>query len=318
MGDPFEVMVTIADADSVFSPVYLAHVEAGFWGAPDGRRIIYNGPLNTYRNLGDASLLVQCLETVRCHNEMFHNPLKTPYPYSNYSLTMGFAAEIGFWAPDSMPEDIHTAHKAMVRNFGSITTLSIPPIICNDLVTGLCDRYTQAKRHQWGSVTEVAWQLSLLVDMKLSFHHWWTLFMSEARRGGSLVHLAASTGAFVYTLVTTALITVKWATLPPQVRFYMLLLAVGGAWRWVCFWIAEIILWRELLWQFPIKRPSAFNFVALAVFMPILNVVANLFYYALPTLHGLYIATFVGELAYAKAPKSSEVRELIADHRYQV
>ena len=37
---------------------------------------------------------------------------KGPYPYSNYSLTLGFAAEIGFWTPDSMPEDIHTANKA--------------------------------------------------------------------------------------------------------------------------------------------------------------------------------------------------------------
>jgi len=304
--DPFEVLVTIADSDSLLSSSYLAHVEASFHSHPDGRRLIYSGPLNTYRNFGDADLLIQCLEMMRCHYDMFHNPFQVPYPYSNYSLTLGFAAEIGFWTPDSMPEDIHTANKAMVNNFGSRTTVAIPPLICNDLVVGLSHRYTQARRHQWGSVTELAWQMALYTDTKLSFPSWWAVFSSEACRGGSVLHLLGYLSSFVLMLVVSLIVAGHWSHLPERFQFYMKLLAWGSVWRWLWFWIAELTLWHTLMKQFPIQRPSPMNWVALIVAMPFLSAVADVVFYMVPTLHGLFHATFVGELAYVCAPKAPD------------
>mmetsp|Transcript_115727 Transcript_115727/g.247367 ORF Transcript_115727/g.247367 Transcript_115727/m.247367 type:complete len:662 (+) Transcript_115727:23-2008(+) len=304
--DPFEVIVTIADSDSLLSSSYLAHVEAAFRAQPDGRRLIYNGPLNTYRNFADAGLLIQCLEMMRCHRDTFRSPFEVPYPYSNYSLTLGFAAEIGFWTPDSMPEDIHTANKAMVNNFGSRTTVPIPPIICNDLVPDLGSRYTQARRHQWGSVAELAWQLALYTDTGLNFPSWWAVFSSEAARGGSVLHMVGYLSGSLFGLASTVVVAWHWSSLPDQLRLYAQLALVAGLWRWLWFWIAELTLWHTLLRDFPIRRPSLLNWLALIVFMPLLSVVGDVVFYMVPTLHGLFHATFKGELAYVTAPKGME------------
>merc|ERR1719424_2507121 len=177
--DPFEILVTIVDADSIISPSYLAHAEHSFRSQRDGRRLIYSGPLSVHRNFSDAGLLTQCYELNRCHSDTFYDPFTMYQPQSNYSLTLGFAQELGFWTPDLIPEDIHTANKARVNNFGSATTVAIPSIICNDLVVSFADRYTQAKRHQMGSITEFAWAIALLFEAKTSFQGWWAVFKVE-------------------------------------------------------------------------------------------------------------------------------------------
>merc|ERR1719420_2873435 len=69
--DPFRVMLTVADADSILSPLYLAWVEAMFWEQRDGRRLIYAGPLNTYRNFRDGPLVTQSYEVLRSHGATF-------------------------------------------------------------------------------------------------------------------------------------------------------------------------------------------------------------------------------------------------------
>jgi hypothetical protein len=96
--DPYRVMLTICDADSLFDPVYLEHVEAEFWNSlkQGGERCIYNAPINTYRNLGECNLLVQACEMSRCQNDLFSGMEFRP-AQSNYSLTLGFAEEIEFW-----------------------------------------------------------------------------------------------------------------------------------------------------------------------------------------------------------------------------
>ena len=43
---------------------------------------------------------------------------------SNYSLTLGFARDIGFWDPQNTPEDFHTGMKAFFFSNGSITQAS--------------------------------------------------------------------------------------------------------------------------------------------------------------------------------------------------
>jgi len=305
--DPFSIVVTIVDADSILSSSYLAHVEASLRSQPDGRRLVYNGPLNVYRNFADANLFVQCLELVRCHQDTFHSMFNVPYPYSNYSLTMGFAAEIGFWTPDNMPEDIHTVNKAMVNSFGSRTTVSIPAIICNDMVTTIADRYQQAKRHQWGSVSEVAWLVALYQDMGLPFPTWWAVFSTESCRAGSYLSTMACMAMSVIEGLLLFLLNKHFSELPDRLRQ---VLVVGGlyvSWQWLCFWIAECAMWRTQLRQFPIKRPSVFRWVLIVLAMPFVSAVNKLIFLIIPTLHAVYHATFLGELAYVPAPKGDLV-----------
>jgi hypothetical protein len=226
-----------------------------------------------------------------------------PYPYSNYSLSLGFATEIGYWTPDVMPEDIHTANKAMVNNFGSMTTVTVPSIICNDLVSGLGDRYQQAKRHQYGSVTECAWLVSVLLDMKLRFPAWWALFKSETVRPGSFIGTLACIASCFMELLFLVLVTSHWSTLPAKAQ---LLLRLGGAymmWTWLWFWIAEVTMWRTLLTQFPIQHPSWWRWTLLLLAMPSMSSVNLVVFLILPTLHALFHAVFIGELAYVCAPK---------------
>lgn len=303
--DPFSVMVTIVDADSILASAYLAHVEAGFLEQPDGRRSVYVGPLNVFRNFSEANPLVQLLELNRCHTHTFHNIFSPPYPYSNYSLTLGFAAEIGFWTPDVMPEDIHTANKAMVNNYGSRTTVAIPSIICNDLVSRMCDRYAQAKRHQYGSVTEFAWLAALFTDMRLRFPAWWAVFVSETTRAGSFLSTLALLLLWGTQTAIGMLVAAKWELLNWKLILILRLIGSYLLWETAWFWLAQIILWSTVLKQFPIERPSFFRWLVILLLSPVANTLNLILFLFVPTLHGLIHATCVGELAYVCAPKGS-------------
>lgn len=171
--DPFQVMVTVCDADSLFDPVFLEHVEAEFWRMPDGRRAIYNAPINTYRNLSDCNLLVQAVEISRCHYDTFIGLTGFRPSQSNYSLTLGFCHEVGYWDPTNTAEDFHTAIKAMAMS-GQGKSIVVPvwSLILNDSVCSFHDRWTQAKRHMWG-VEECAWTLELFWHLR--FKRWASL-----------------------------------------------------------------------------------------------------------------------------------------------
>jgi len=287
---------------------YLAHAEAAYHSEPDGRRLIYKGPLNVYRNFSDAGVFVQCLELARCHADTFHGPLSVPYPYSNYSLALGFAAEIGFWTPDCMPEDIHTANKAMVNSFGSRATVAIPAVICNDLVPMMSDRYLQAKRHQWGSVTELAWLVTLLRDTKIRFPAWWAVFSSETQRAGSLAGAVVCLVGHVLQALMVIALHGHWQDLPPRAVFALSLMGLSAVLQWLLFWVAELAYWNTLLHQFPIQRPSVWRWLVLVAAMPFASVVNSLLFFIAPTFHALYHAAFKGELAYVCAPKGDAAR----------
>jgi len=312
--DPFEVMVTIVDADSILSNTYLAHTEASFRNQRDGRRLIYNGPLNVYRNFADANLFVQSHELIRCHGDLFHDPLSSYMPQSNYSLTLGLCHEIDFWTPDVMPEDIHTCNKVKLNNFGSLSTVAIPAIICNDLVTSFKDRYTQAKRHQYGSVTEFAWVVSLYKVRKLSLQAWAAVLLGELGRPGSFLDVAQTLVGFVFKYFIMAFIANHWADFPNKVKLLLIMAFMGTVWKYVLFWLAEFLVWDHLMRQFPVKRPSLLRWCLLVISMPVLFPVCEFVFFIWATMDGLWHITFKGELAYVCAPKGDDSRVAAEAH----
>ena len=158
--DPYEVMVTVADADSHFDTVFLEQLESEFCKLPDGRHTLFDSPINTYRNLPDCGSMVQHFEISRSQFCTFTH-LEFQPCQSNYSLTLGFAHTIDYWDGDNTSEDMHTTMKAMAfNNAGQNCVVTVWSLILNDSVTGFCDRWTQAKRHMWG-IEETAWVLSL-------------------------------------------------------------------------------------------------------------------------------------------------------------
>eukprot|EP00928_Gymnodinium_smaydae_P031712 TRINITY_DN23191_c0_g2_i1.p1 TRINITY_DN23191_c0_g2~~TRINITY_DN23191_c0_g2_i1.p1 ORF type:complete len:952 (+),score=93.06 TRINITY_DN23191_c0_g2_i1:26-2857(+) len=305
--DPFVVMITIVDADSVLSRTYLAHVDASFTAQLDGRRLLYSGPLNVFRNFGDGALIAQFYDLTRCLNDTFAAPGHY-YPQSNYSLTLGFAAEIGFWTPDLMPEDIHTANKACLRRFSQETTVPVPSIICNDMVTSFGDRYTQAKRHCFGSVSECLWILSLLWSSDVTWLSWLTLVRAEFSREGSLFDFSAllfKKGQLALMLFL-AISQYPW---PWEVHRMIILYLVAEVWRNVLFWLSCFWFWQHIMAQFDLVRPSCFRWTLIVLLSPILDVLGDFFFYTIPFLHSLFHVSYVGELSYVVAPKGEQMEE---------
>jgi len=169
-------MVTVADADSHFDYVFLEQLESEFCKLPDGRRTLFDSPINTYRNLPECGSLVQHFEISRSQFCTFthieHQPCQ-----SNYSLTLGFAHSIDYWDGDNTSEDMHTTLKAMAFNNAALNTVvTVWSLILNDSVTGFCDRWTQAKRHMWG-IEETAWVLSLFSVLR---YRVWAVLLKKA------------------------------------------------------------------------------------------------------------------------------------------
>jgi len=305
--DPFEIMVTICDADALMSKIYLANVEQHFYDQADGRRLCYSGPLNVHRNFGDGALIVQMQEVLRCHNDLFFNPALPYLPQSNYSLTLGLCAEIDFWTPDNMPEDFHTAAKVNLITLGAGSTIPVEGIICNDLVESFADRYVQAKRHQWG-LTDIAWQFAVRQHMDISFYVWLKHFSWEMTRIGGFMSVAAGFASYIIQMVVVVWVYRHWERVAATPNFYYLLLGYCfvSMCRWTTFWMAEAITWRQFFSQFEIKHASCLNWLLLVMLSPVLHPMVEVIFFILPSLHCLYHVTFVGELGYVCAPKGEQ------------
>jgi len=314
--DPFEILITIVDADSILSQTYLSWAEASYKRQQDGRRLIYSGPINTYRNFSDGNILVQMMEVMRNNADVFYDPRQAYHPQSNYTLSLGLCSEIGFWSVDSIPEDIHTAAKAMLNNFGSLTTVPIPPLISNDLVAGFSDRYVQAKRHQW-AITEIAWYVALAEHQPLTFPGWAAVAGAEMSRAGSFFNASKVLSGYIATGWMSWYIVSNWATLPANAQMYFIAGLVAWLCSWGMFWICEAWVWRNLMPQFPIKKPSVLNWIILVGLSPIWQLLATLVFFVLPTLHVLVHAAFWGELSYVCAPKGDQQAEEVKKQRAQ-
>jgi len=304
--DPFNVMVTIVDADSILSKTYLAHTEASFFEQPDGRRLIYSGPLNTYRNFGDGSFLVQQYELQRSNLDVFHDPSAIYHAQSNYSLTLGLCHEIGFWTPDCMPEDVHTSTKARLLTFGGMTTVMTPPLICNDLVTDLGDRYIQAKRHCWGSIELLAWHLGAAIKLRMSVPHIFTNLLFEVTRQGSLITTMLQLNGWISFLAIGADLRLNQWDQVSHFRILALLFSIIAVQVWIMiwFWIGEWFVWSHLMKQFDYKPASTLRWFLLVLTSPVCHCLTSLLWTWIPMFDCLFHMTFIGELAYICAPKA--------------
>jgi len=276
--DPFSIMITICDADSLFSPLYLAQVEASFWQQRDGRRLIYSSPLNTYRNLSSAGPLIQLYEMLRSSNDAF------------FSLVTTIASGPGKNRP----------RRAQVNNYCSMTTVPIGAYIINDLVEDFSDRYVQAKRHRWG-ITEIAWVFGMYKHMP--FQAWVHLLTMEIRAGT----FTEEAGVLVRFIFHAWLLTSMW--LERHDRVYgpgLMVIAAMFVCVWVLFWLGELSLWKYVLNQFPIEKPSPCAWLFLVAASPFLSPLTEIIFHIVPTLDCLIHVTFFGELVYINAPKGTE------------
>jgi hypothetical protein len=294
--DPFQVMVTTCDADSLFDRVFLEQVEAEFGRTVDGRRFIYNSPINTYRNLPECHWLVKHFEIERCQNDCF-NSFGFRAAQSNYSLTLGLAEEIDFWDPTNTSEDLHTTLRAMAVT-GKGTSIMVPvwSLILNDSVCTFQDRWVQAKRHMWG-IEEVVFALQLFPVLRLNQ---WAEMMTRV----------------TYQMFSSCTPPVLVVLLPPvRTAFFALredtqLLLVGLLvarilYRWMKIYTRELFLYtfiigdRHLLIQRTVKE-----WLLLILTWPIGSKLGSLVFATAATWRMLCHAVHHDTLTYVTAPKA--------------
>lgn len=236
----------------------------------------------------------------RCHFH-FNFCEKVPFPscQSNYSLTLGFAHNINYWAPDNTPEDLHTTVKAYIHTNGSLTTAPVFSVICNDLVIGWKDRYIQAKRHAWG-VTEGMWAL-------VTFPH------VSHRLWGSLVAYIigdqiSGTVAVWYLFLLCPGTWDFWFGLDPLARYFFILTwGYAIILKWAAFCAYEIVMWAYVLPSNPaFKKNTAYEWLKLVCMMmlePVVDPIASFIFDFLPRLDAMQHAYRSVDLAYICAPK---------------
>ena len=307
--DPYRVMITICDVDSVFAPRFFEQLEWSFLQQPTPERLVFCGPLNTWGNFWDANVFIRQFEIDRCTHDMSRMwafPRLTSFraAQANYSLTLGFARDINYWMPDVTSEDLHASLCALVYNNGSASTVPIYSMICNDLVVGWSNRYAQAKRHGWG-ITHFAWALSLY--WSVPFALWLRIFVIEFEQGVfqptvplALVLCFPGTYAFWFGLHGSA----RCLMMSMYIAYCLLhsLLRVAMAW---------FIWWKVLpfnLGQPPLSRREWCNLLLMCLASPITSIVGKVYFTFVPGLHALAQAFFEGEMTYVTAPKGPSVR----------
>jgi hypothetical protein len=298
--DPDKVMVTIADADSDFSPVYLEHVEAAFYEQPDGGIVMYDGALNTWGNFLDTwNPVIRHHEMKRCQLHYQALWLGRHHAMSNYSLTLGLAHIIDYWTPDTMQEDHHTYTKMRVLLREGAPSVPIFSLIVNDLVKATSDRYVQAKRHSWG-ITELAWVVTLYPY--LEFKNFLSLFF-ETWYSQIVMMVMPWWAVFLYPMAWRLICALNPATL----TFLASLMSLRIATRWVCDTAELAYIWYGVLApRSSVPRPHWFGFLLLRLLDIPLGLVGDLIFVLLPRWHCVVRSFFTPHLQYINAPKGSK------------
>lgn len=295
--DPFQVMVTTCDADSLFDTVYLEQLEAEFCRMPDGRRFLYNAPINTYRNLPECNWLVRAFEVQRCHYESFAATSFRP-TQSNYCLTLGMAHEINYWDPSNTSEDFHTTLKIMATTGkGDAAVVKVWSLILNDSVTSFHDRWIQAKRHMWG-IEEVAFVASLFPVVRLPI---WTAMMG---RVVGQMFIGVCTPAFIY--LAFAPVWRVFFSLRVETQCWMVgLIAAKIIYQWIKTILREMFLYRFILNDRELMMERSWGeWLQLILSFPLTSKIGSIIFSTLATWRMLIHAVFHETLAYVTAPKA--------------
>ncbi|KAJ8322558.1 hypothetical protein BDV3_004132 [Batrachochytrium dendrobatidis] len=157
-------IVTVMDADTCFAQDYFSAIAYHYAvSKPADRKITMFAPCTVFdRNASNVPVFVRTADMVWSAGVMSNlspsSPIKVPC--SAYSLSMDLAVAVGFWDtdPGSIGEDMHMYLKCFYATEGRVLVHSIasPASQCNiqgsSWIDTMQQRYTQSKRHMWGSL----------------------------------------------------------------------------------------------------------------------------------------------------------------------
>jgi len=162
-------ILTIMDADTCFAADYFEAVTYHFCTASSAqRRVMMFAPTIVFdRNLNDVPVFVRVTDMLWsiCVMSGLYTDSPIKFPCSAYSVTMELAVGVGMWdaGPEAIGEDMHMYLKCWFSTRGKVIVKSIfSPASQSDIegsgtgigrwISGMFARFTQAKRHMWGSL----------------------------------------------------------------------------------------------------------------------------------------------------------------------
>jgi len=224
--------------------------------------------------------------------------------YSNYSMLMGYAAELDFWDPEVIPEDFHMVYKATICSRGAQSVCRVWSLISNDTVTDFHDRYIQAKRHMWG-VTNIAWIATIIRHAPFSIDRIWCILLNT--------YVAEMTEALTPTFaLVMVLVLGVWYSPPADAQAYDAFLFAGAMTllrsllQWLVFFGTEAWVWRRQMVSLSrdVERLSWCQVAWHYALMPVTSPIAAFLFGNVACWHAVCNAFWSSEFEYVTAPKA--------------
>ena len=166
------VILTVADADSDFHPVYFEALNYKLCATTDRARrevCIWQAPIMHYKNYHSQPAIVKLCSLFVTQHELANlaDESATPLPYSTYSITSNLARKVGGWDPDWISEDWHMFLKCFLNTGGQVSVVPILLPVINytpedeTWMGTIWARWTQGKRHALG-ICEMSYYLQNL------------------------------------------------------------------------------------------------------------------------------------------------------------
>jgi len=163
--DVNNVVITVADADSEFHPLYyealsyqFVHAGCGESETADRYLSIWQPPILHYKNYHTQPVIVRLASLFTSQHELANlsDPNTAKVPYSTYSISATLANTVGGWDPDWISEDWHMGMKCFLATAGRSRIQPIFLGVMNYAPEGTSymetvkARWVQAKRHALG------------------------------------------------------------------------------------------------------------------------------------------------------------------------
>jgi cellulose synthase/poly-beta-1,6-N-acetylglucosamine synthase-like glycosyltransferase len=244
---PDQIVVTVADSDSIIHPCYFAELTRQFVADPRRYSLVWQAPIlldNEIWSTSAAIRLVTFYSNAISIGDYF-SPWEARFPYSTYSISLKLLEDVNYWDPTVIAEDVNIFMRAFFMKGGLafVQRISLPvhgnPVHGENLWHAIGIFYNQKVRQGWGGA-----------EIGYLFQKWnhppGASFLYKLGRLLKLFHdhLFFSTAGFIVSLGTllsiiidhTAVITLPPASFSPQLFIFLNLL--GGS-ALAVVWFAE-------------------------------------------------------------------------------
>jgi cellulose synthase/poly-beta-1,6-N-acetylglucosamine synthase-like glycosyltransferase len=167
MGIPAEqIIVTVADADSIIHSLYFNELSYLFETRKDRHLLVYNAPqlLDNQIWRTNASIRMLTYLTNAVQLSELADPGNLGTPISTYSLSLRLLESVNYWDPGAVTEDLNIFLRTFFGSGGKVhlQPIFLPtrsnPVLAANLWQSWVIYYRQKKRHAWGG-TEIGYML---------------------------------------------------------------------------------------------------------------------------------------------------------------